>query len=101
MVYVLYMTSPNSVDPILFERVLQTVVSASAIDELCQQHNLKVRRGIYSLVVEIWLMIYHRLNGKRRLSAAVQFLARPAYHWHRWPHDGNPIPECRSSAHTG
>ncbi len=101
MVYVLYMTSPNSVDPILFERVLQTVVSASAIDELCQQHNLKVRRGIYSLVVVIWLMIYQRLNGKRTLSAAVQFLAQHAYHWQELPHVGKRVRERRISTRTG
>jgi hypothetical protein len=43
MSYVLYMTSPNTVDPILFERMLQTAVSASALDALCQEHGWKVR----------------------------------------------------------
>src|SRR5260370_19313921 len=101
MIYVLYMTSPNSVDPILFERLLQTAASASAIDELCREHGWKVRRGIYSLVVVIWLMIYQRLHGKRTLSGAVQFLARHADHWREQPHAGKRVGERRISTRTG
>src|SRR5260370_41620716 len=89
MSYVLYMTSPNSVDPVLFERTLRTAASASAIDELCREHGWKVRPGIYSLVVVIWLMIYQRLNSKRTLSWAVQFLARHADQWQ------DPAPRCK------
>ena len=69
------MTSPASIDLILFERILQTAASASSIDQLCQEHNIKVRRGIYSLAVVVWLMIYQRLSSKRTLSAAVHVLA--------------------------
>src|SRR6266568_1109897 len=101
MSYVLYMTSPNSVDPVLFERLLQSAVSASAIDDLCRERGWKVRRGIYSLVVVIWLMIYQRLNSKRTLSSAVQFLARHANHWQEQPHVGKRVRECRISTRTG
>ena len=101
MVYVLYMTSPNSFDPILFERMLQTAVSASAVDELCREHGWKVRRGVYSLVVVIWLMIYQRLNSKRTLSSAVQFLVRHADHWQEQAHVGKRVREGRISTRTG
>src|SRR5215813_2065658 len=95
------MTSPNSVDPILFERILQTAVSASAIDELCREHSWKRRRGIYSLAVVFWLMIYERLNNKRTLSSAVQFLARHADHWREQPQVGKRVREGRISTGTG
>jgi hypothetical protein len=36
------------------------------------------RRGIYSLVVLVWMMMYQRLNGKRTLSSTVHWLARNA-----------------------
>lgn len=101
MVYVLFMTSPISIDRDLFEAVLQTAVSASSIDQLCRKHKVKVRQGIYSLAVVIWLMIYQRLNGKRTLSSAVQFLARQAVHWQRRPSVGRRIREGRISTRTG
>ena len=95
------MTSPNSVDPVLFEQMLQMAASESAIGELCRAHGWKVRRGIYSLTVVIWLMIYQRLNCKRTLSAAVQFLARQADHWQEQSHAGRRIREGRISTRTG
>ena len=101
MSYVLYMTSPNSVDPVLFERTLRTAASASAIDELCREHGWKIRPGIYSLVVVIWLMIYQRLNSKRTLSSAVQFLARHADQWQDQAHVGKRVRERRISTRTG
>jgi hypothetical protein len=101
MIYVLYMTSPSSIDLVLFERILQTAVSASAIDQLCQKHNLKVRRGIYSLAVVIWLMIYQRLHRKGTLSAAVHFLARQAVHWQGQPQMGKRVREDRISIRVG
>src|SRR5580658_3689190 len=79
------MTSPTSVDLLHFERLLQTAVSASSLDQLCRKHHVRVRQGIYSLTVVVWLMIYQRLNGKRTLSSAVQFLAREAVHWQPGP----------------
>lgn len=95
------MTSPHAVDPVLFERMLQTAASACAVDELCREHGWRVRRGIYSLVVVIWLMIYQRLNSKRTLSSAVQFLARHADHWQELPHVGKRVRERRISTRTG
>ena len=95
------MTSPNSIDLDTFERVLQTTVSVGFLDQLCRRHKVKVRAGIYSLAVVIWLMIYQRLNSKRTLSAAVQFLAREAPHWrHRRP-AMRAIPESGISPRTG
>jgi Transposase DDE domain. len=83
------MTSPDSIDLVPLERILQTVASASSMDQLCQQHNLKVRRGIYSLAVVVWLMIYQRLHSKGTLSAAVHFLASQAVNWQ------GPSPACK------
>src|SRR5271169_1652654 len=95
------MTSPTSIDLDLFERILQTAVSASSIDQLCRKHKVKVRQGIYGLAVVIWLMIYQRLNGKKTLSSAVQFLARQAVHWQQRPSVGRRIREGRISTRTG
>jgi hypothetical protein len=101
MSYVLYVTSPCSIDPILFERILQTAASASAIDELCRKLGYKVRRGIYSLPVVIWLMMYQRLHGKRTQSAAVQFLAQQAGQWQQQPNACKRVRERRISTRTG
>lgn len=101
MVYVLYMTSPTTIDLIVFDRLLQTAVSASSINELCRKHKVKVRQGIYGLAVVIWLMIYQRLNGKRTLSSAVQFLARQAVHWQQRQEVGKRVREGRISTRTG
>jgi putative transposase len=95
------MTSPISIDVSLFERILQTTVSASSIDELCRKHNVKVGRGIYSLAVVVWLMLYQRLNSKRTLSSAVHFLARQAIHWQQGRPVGKRIREGRISTRTG
>lgn len=85
----------------MFERVLQTTVSVGFIDQLCRRRRVKVRAGIYSLAVVVWLMIYQRLNSKRTLSSAVQFLAHEALHWRR-PHLGRrAIPDGRISTRTG
>ncbi|HUE65487.1 MAG TPA: IS4 family transposase [Rhizomicrobium sp.] len=92
------MTSPNSIDLDAFEHVLQTTVSVGFLDQLCRRHKVKVRPGIYSLAVVIWLMIYQRLNSKRTLSSAVQFLAREAPQWRR---GSRAIREGRISIRTG
>jgi len=108
------MTSPNSVDPGLFERVLRSAAPTAFLDQLCLEHNLKFRGGIYSVAVVIWLMIYQRLNSKGTLSSAVQFLARHAVHWQAQenapkrhsrepdlhPH-GRLLPGAAQIAHTG
>jgi DDE family transposase len=101
MVYVLCMTSPDLIDLVLFERILQTAASPSSMDQLCRKHNLKVRRGIYGLAVVVWLMIYQRLHSKGTLSAAVQMLARQAVHWQEQPHCGKRVREGRISTRTG
>ena len=46
-------------------------------------------------------MIYQRLNSKRTLSAAVQFLACEALHWRRRPLGSRAIREGRISTRTG
>src|SRR6516225_6967368 len=95
------MTSPISIDLDVFERILQSTVSVSFVEQLCRRRRIKLRRGIYSLTVVVWLMIYQRLNSKRTLSAAVQFLARETC---RWPHrsqDSRRMGECRISTRTG
>jgi hypothetical protein len=101
MVYVLYMTSPTSIDLVAFEQLLQSAVSTPSVDQLCRQHKVKVRQGIYGLVVVMWLMIYQRLNGKGTLCSAVQFLTRQATHWQGWPEVGKRVREGRISARTG
>jgi putative transposase len=69
------MTSPEFSNPALFQQVLQRAASATFVDQLCREHGLKLGRGIYSATVVFWLMIYQRLNSKRTLSSAVQWLA--------------------------
>src|SRR6185436_9227578 len=95
------MTSPQAVDLDLFERVLQTTVSVDFLDQLCRKHRVRVRAGIYSLAVVIWLMIYQRLNSKRTLSAAVQFLAREARHWRNARQANRAGTDIRISTRTG
>lgn len=101
MGYVLSMTSPNSLNSVLVVEILQTAASPAAIAEIAKKHGLKARRGIYSLVVLVWLMIYQRLNSKRTLSSAVQFLARHAAQWGEQPYFCKRIREGRISVRTG
>jgi len=95
------MTSPVSIDFDLLEQILRTTVSVSFIEELCRRRKVKVRRGIYSLAVVVWLMIYQRLNSKRTLSSAVQFLACEACHWPQRSQGSKRKGECRISTRTG
>ena len=94
------MISPDSIDFDTFDRVLRSTVSVDFLDQLCRKHKVKVRPGIYSLAIVIWLMIFQRLNSKRTLSAAVQFLAREAPQWRRQK-GGQAIPEEGISTRTG
>jgi len=94
------MTSPVSIDFDLLEQILRTTVSVSFIDQVCRKRMVKARGGIYSLAVVVWLMIYQRLNGKRTLSSAVQFLAREAVHWQPSPRH-KPMREGGISPRTG
>jgi hypothetical protein len=95
------MTSPNSLDSVLLVEVLQAAASPAAIQAIAKEHGVKARRGIYSLVVLVWLMIYQRLNSKRTLSSAVQFLARHAVQWREQPDFCKRIREGRISTRTG
>lgn len=95
------MTSPTFFDFGLFEQVLRTAASLTAIHQICQKLKLKPRRGIYRIPVVIWLMIYQRLNSKRTLSAAVHFLARQAVHWQDQPDACKRVVDQRISTHTG
>lgn len=71
------------------------------MQQIAEPHAVKSRRGIYSLVVVVWLMIYQRLNSKRTLCSAVQFLARQAVHWREQPGICKRIREGRISVRTG
>ena len=95
------MTSSNTLDSALLMEILQAAARPEAIERIAQQHGVKTRRGIYSLVVVIWLMIYQRLNSKRTLSSAVQFLAKHAALWRDQLHVGKRIREGRISVRTG
>src|ERR1017187_1898647 len=61
MVYVLYMTSPESLEAAGFVQVFQRAAPAAYLDRLSLEHGLTVRRGFYSLAAVIWLMIFQRL----------------------------------------
>src|SRR6516162_1614697 len=95
------MTSPIAIDVDVFERILQSTVSVSFIEQICRRRRIKIRRGIYGLAVVVWLMIYQRLNSKRTLSAAVHFLARQASHWPQRTQASSRAGECRISTRTG
>lgn len=76
----------------------QRVVSVGAVEFLQKQHG-KVRRGVYSARVVMWLMIVQRLHPKGTLAAAVQLLlqgaAKPLLQ------DCRRVREDRISAGTG
>jgi hypothetical protein len=72
------MTSPDVVDPAQLWLLYERAVAGMFRLETDRTQPVSARRGIYSMVVVIWLMIYQRLNGKRTLSSAVQWLARNA-----------------------
>ena len=95
------MTSANSLDPVLLLEVLRRVASAAFVDQLCRERGVAVRRGIYTMPVLIWLMIYQRLNGKRTLSSAVHWLASNNIGLQMQPQAGKRVLEDRISVHTG
>jgi hypothetical protein len=69
------MTSPECSDLLdLYQRALST----SVLDYLQGQAKLKVRCGVYSLQVVLWLMILQRLHPLGTLAAAVQLLLHGA-----------------------
>src|SRR6185436_1876948 len=78
MVYVLTMTSPDSLDSADLWRLFQKACPETVIQQLCREQRLVLRRGIYSVLAVLWLMVFQRLNGKRTCSSAVQWLMRNA-----------------------
>jgi hypothetical protein len=71
MVYVLFMTSPGPASTADLWQLLQRACPQERIQQLCREQGYTYRRGIYSILVVIWLMMYQRLNGKRSSSSAV------------------------------
>src|ERR1039458_1917445 len=101
MVYVLYMTSPESLEAAGFVQVFQRAAPAAYLDRLSLEHGLTVRRGIYSLAAVIWLMIFQRWNSKRTLSSAVQWLVLNAASLQPQSNLRKRVLEQRISARTG
>jgi DDE family transposase len=69
------MTSP-SCDQLL--DLYQRVVSVGLLQYLQQQAGGKIRRGVYSARVVLWLMILQRLHAGATLATAVQLLIQGA-----------------------
>jgi hypothetical protein len=65
------MTSP---DPLQLLRLFQQVAPPSFFEQECREQGYCFRRGIYSVAVVVWLMIWQRLQGQHGLAAAVQSL---------------------------
>jgi hypothetical protein len=87
------MTSPGPADPASLWLLFQRAVPESLVTELCREEGLALRRGIYSVIVVVWLMMYQRLNGKRTLSSAVQWLVHNA----SGLHGQNPCERVRTA----
>jgi putative transposase len=69
------MASPNLVNILdLYQRAL----SAGTIEYLQKQAGMRIRRGIFSAQVVLWLMIMQRLHAAGTLAAAVQLLIQGA-----------------------
>jgi hypothetical protein len=95
------MTSPKCLDSALLLQVLQRAATADFFDEVCREHNLSARRGIYSIAVVVRLMICQRLNGKRTLSSAVQWLAQNATSLQPQSQHCKRVTQKRISTRTG
>src|ERR1017187_4011969 len=74
MVYVLYMTSPESFEAAGFVQVFQRAAPVAYLDRLSLEHGLTVRRGLSRLAAVLWLMIFTRLNSKRTAPPAGEWL---------------------------
>jgi putative transposase len=71
LVYVSGMTFPDlSSIALIYDRC----APATLFDYLQKRAGVKVRRGIYSLRVVVWMMILQRLHAKGTLTSAVQLL---------------------------
>ena len=69
------MTSPRLANVL---DLYQQVVSAGVLEYLQKQAGVKIRRGVYSAQVVLWLMIVQRLHHIGTLAAAVQLLIQGA-----------------------
>ena len=64
----------NSPDSFQLLRLFQKVAPAWLFHDLCQKHGYHFRDSVYSAPVVVWLMMWQRLQGDKRLAAAVQHL---------------------------
>src|SRR5258708_28290660 len=64
----------SSPDQLQLLRLFQKAAPPSFFQQLCEEHGYEFRRGVYSVAVVVWLMIWQRLQGNRSLVAAVQCL---------------------------
>ena len=55
-------------------QLFQQAVPRSFFEDLCREQGYQVRRGIYSMAVVVWLMIWQQLQKGGTLAAAVQAL---------------------------
>jgi hypothetical protein len=65
----------SEVTPV-FDLYGRGVVSSGVLDRIQAQLGVRSRRGIYSLVVVLWLMIWQRLQPRATLSQAVRQLVQ-------------------------
>jgi hypothetical protein len=63
------------------------VVSSGVLDQIGEQAELRSRRGIYSLAVVLWLMIWQRLQPRGTMSQAVRQLVQGS--------GRSLLPECK------
>lgn len=96
------MTSPTYPDTTQIWLMFRSVAPDSFFKQLGREAALPSRRGIFSIAVVIWLMIYQRLHPKGTLAAAVQQAARLARNgqWHL-AYACKRILQGRVSTHTG
>src|SRR5229473_5984669 len=64
----------SSPDQLQLLRLFQKAAPPSFFQQLCEEHGYEFRRGVYSVAVVVWLMIWQRLQGNRSLATAVQCL---------------------------
>ena len=60
----------------VFDLYGRWVVSSGILDRIQEQVEIRSRRGIYSLVVVLWLMIWQRLQPRGTMSHAVRQLVQ-------------------------
>jgi hypothetical protein len=56
----------------------QRVVCAGVVEYLQKQAGMRIRRGVYTAQVVLWLMVLQRLQPRGTLASAVQLLAQGA-----------------------